>query len=44
MGAIVDPTLAALPVVGAIDQISDLTPLLVDPQKTRAVVRQLYDD
>ncbi|MBN9335009.1 DUF4037 domain-containing protein [Devosia sp.] len=44
MGAIVDPALAALPVVGAIDQISDLTPLLVDPQKTRAVVRQLYDD
>jgi hypothetical protein len=44
MGAIVDPALAALPVVGAVDQISDLTPLLVDPQKTRAVVRQLYGD
>lgn len=42
ISAIVDPTLAALPVVGAIDQVSDLTPLLTNPQKTRAIIRQLY--
>lgn len=44
MAAIVDPNLAVLPVVGAIDQVSDLTPLLTDPQKTRALVRRLYTE
>lgn len=41
MAAIADPQIAALPVVGAIDQISDLTPLLVDPGKSRAVTRSV---
>jgi len=44
MAAIVDPSLAALPVVGAIDQVSDLTPLLTNPEKTRAIIRRLYTE
>lgn len=42
MAAIADPAIAALPVIGAIDQVSDLTPLLVDPAKTRRVTRPLF--
>lgn len=44
MAAIADPEIAALPVIGAIDQVSDLTPLLTDPGKTRAVIRQVLGD
>lgn len=44
MAAIVDPAIAALPVVGAVDQISDLTPLLTNPGKTRAIIRQLFTE
>jgi hypothetical protein len=41
VAAIADPEIAALPVVGAIDQVSDLTPLLVDPGTSRAVIRRV---
>lgn len=41
MAAIADPAIAALPVTGAINQVSDLTPLLVDPEKSREVIRSL---
>ncbi|HWV22084.1 MAG TPA: DUF4037 domain-containing protein [Devosia sp.] len=41
LAAIADPAIAALPVMGAIDQVSDLTPLLVDPTKSRGLVAQL---
>ncbi|WP_449396750.1 DUF4037 domain-containing protein [Devosia riboflavina] len=43
MAAIADPELSALPVVGAIDQVSDLTPLLTDTGKTRGVIHRLFD-
>lgn len=38
MAAISDPALRALPVIGAIDQISDSTPLLVDAGLTRQMI------
>lgn len=41
MAAIKDPAMRALPVLGAIDQASDLTPLLVDAARSRQVTRQL---
>jgi hypothetical protein len=36
-----DPLLRALPIVGSIDQVSDLTPVLEDPDLSQRVVRQL---
>lgn len=44
MAAIADPTIARLPVIGAIDQVSDLTPLLTDAKKSRRVMRGLVDE
>lgn len=41
MAAIKDPALRSLPVMGAIDQASDLTPLLVDAARSQQVTRQL---
>ncbi|KKB76680.1 hypothetical protein VW35_18145 [Devosia soli] len=41
MAAINDPALRSLPVLGAIDQASDLTPLLVDAVRSQQVARQL---
>lgn len=41
MAAITDPEIAALPIMGAIDQVSDLTPLLVDAARSQQVSRQL---
>lgn len=40
-GAIVDPWLATLPVIGALDQVSDLTPLLEDVAGSRRVMAAL---
>ncbi|WP_417309150.1 DUF4037 domain-containing protein [Devosia sp.] len=42
MGAISDPWLRELPVMGALDQLSDLTPLLEDPQTARRIMAALY--
>ena len=39
--AIVDPMIKKLPLVGAIDQLSDLTPLLTDPHLSQTMMRQL---
>ncbi len=36
-----DPVLRQLPTIGSIDQISDLTPVLEDPQLTQRLVHQL---
>lgn len=41
LAAIADPEVRALPVLGAIDQVSDLTPLLVDAGRTHGVIGQL---
>lgn len=41
MEGIVDPVLKALPVIGAIDQISDLTPVLMDAGLTQRMIAQL---
>jgi len=41
MAAIKDPGLRSLPIMGAIDQASDLTPLLVDAARSQQVTRQL---
>jgi len=38
---ITDPALRSLPTVGSIDQISDLTPVLEDPQLTQRIVQQI---
>lgn len=40
--AIADPWLRGLPVMGALDQVSDLTPLLEDPDAARRVMGGLY--
>lgn len=39
--AIKDPQIRALPIIGSIDQISDLTPVLEDPALTQRIVQQL---
>jgi hypothetical protein len=36
-----DPLLRALPIVGSIDQVSDLTPVLEDPDLSQRVMQQL---
>lgn len=41
--AIVDPALKALSIVGSLDQVSDLTPLLEDPKLSQKMMRQLHD-
>lgn len=41
--AILDPAIARLPVIGSLDQISDLTPLLEDPARTQRMMSRLYD-
>jgi len=40
--AITDPQISQLPIVGALDQISDLTPLLQDPDLSQKMLRQLH--
>lgn len=40
--AIVDPRVAALPVIGALDQITDNTPLLEDPSRAKGMITSLY--
>ena len=39
--AITDPQIRQLPIVGAIDQVSDLTPILTDPGLSQRIVDQL---
>lgn len=39
--AIVDPLLRSLPVIGAIDQITDATPLIAEPERARRVISAL---
>lgn len=41
--AITDPWLSKLPIVGALDQVSDLTPLLQDPDLSQRMMQQLHD-
>ncbi len=43
-GAIADPQLRARPLFGAVDQVSDSTPLLDDPAASRAVASALFPD
>ena len=41
---IADPAVAALPVIGALDQVTDSTPLIEAPDRARRAVRALFDD
>lgn len=41
--AILDPAIKALPIVGSLDQISDLTPLLEDAKLSQKMMRQLWN-
>jgi len=41
---IADPALRALPIVGALDQVTDATPLIESPGRGRAVAAALFDD
>jgi hypothetical protein len=43
LAAIVDPAIRALPILGAIDQVSDWTPVLEDPAASRRVVGTLME-
>ncbi len=43
MAAIADPWLRAHPVIGAIDQVSDLTPLLEDPAASRRAIKVIFE-
>ncbi|WP_375452651.1 DUF4037 domain-containing protein [uncultured Devosia sp.] len=40
--AIADPAIAQLPIIGALDQLSDLTPLLEDARLSQAMMHQLH--
>lgn len=40
---ITDPLLKGLPIVGALDQVSDLTPLLEDAQMSQRLFQHLYE-
>lgn len=40
--AILDPMLRALPLIGAVDQVSDSTPLLVDAARLHRITSHLY--
>ena len=42
--AIADPVLKALPVIGAIDQITGAVPLVVAPERARRLIAALYAD
>jgi hypothetical protein len=39
-----DPALRALPVIGALDQVTDATPLVEAPRRGRAAMAALFDD
>lgn len=41
--AIADPQLRELPVMGSLDQVSDLTPLLEDPVRSQRALRAILD-
>ncbi len=41
---IADPALRALPVIGALDQVTDATPVIEAPGRARAAMRGLFDD
>jgi hypothetical protein len=41
VATIEDPRIKALPIIGAIDQISDLTPVLENPALTQRIIHQL---
>jgi hypothetical protein len=41
---IADPALRALPVIGALDQVTDATPLVESPRRARAAMAALFDD
>ncbi|KRA95105.1 hypothetical protein ASD83_20025 [Devosia sp. Root685] len=43
MAAIADPAISMLPVMGAIDQVSDLTPLRTDAATSRAIIARMLD-
>lgn len=40
---ILDPDIRSLPIVGALDQVTDLTPVLVDPQGSHRMMRALFE-
>lgn len=40
--AIADPHIRALPVIGSLDQVSDLTPLLENPDLSQKVIHQVF--
>jgi len=42
-GAIADPRLAALPIIGSLDQVSDATPVLVDAAASKRMMQALLD-
>ncbi|PIP01224.1 DUF4037 domain-containing protein [Pleomorphomonas carboxyditropha] len=42
-GAIADPLLRGLPIIGSIDQITDATPLVVAPERARRAISALYE-
>jgi hypothetical protein len=41
--AIEDPVIKALPIVGSLDQVTDLTPVLEDPRASQRIMRALFD-
>ena len=41
--AIVDPAIRRLPIVGTLDQVTDLTPVLASPALSRKMMQQLLD-
>ena len=41
---IVDPALRGLPVIGALDEVTDSTAVIESPQRSRAAMRALFDD
>ncbi|HEY8575968.1 MAG TPA: DUF4037 domain-containing protein [Devosia sp.] len=43
LGQIEDPLLRSLPVIGSLDQITDMTPVLVDPNASHRLVRAVFD-
>lgn len=42
-GAIEDPVIKALPIVGSLDQVTDSTPVLEDPRAGQGLIRALFD-
>jgi len=41
---IADPALKALPLIGALDQVTDATPVTEAPERARRAIRALFDD